>query len=121
MVEREKRGGGSQRQSTPGALPSTNPISYPSTEHNWTLQTVFELQKTVGQLTQAVSTLTGQQGEFSKKLDRISHQIYAAIAIIVLIGAVLTFFSKGINDIIVHTLENPPAQSSSPQKAAPSR
>src|ERR1039458_253719 len=103
MVDKPSRTSG--KQSTPEVLPSTNPISYPSTEHNWTLQTVFELQKSVGQLTQAVSTLTDQQKEFSAKLDRISHQMYAAIAILLLIGAILTFFSKGINDIIVHSIE----------------
>jgi uncharacterized protein YoxC len=114
MIEREKPSR-SQRQSTPDILPSTNPLSYPSAEHNWTLQTVFELQKTVGQLTQAVTTLTDQQKEFSKKLDRISHQMYAAIVIILLIGAVLTFFSKGINDVIVHYYLSPTTQQTQPQ------
>ncbi len=89
-------------------------MAYPATEHSWTLQTVFELQKTVGQLTQAVSTLTEQQRGFSAKLDRISHQMYAAIAILLLIGAILTFFSKGINDIIVHSIEAQHAQQGQP-------
>lgn len=102
-------------QTTPGSLPPTTPMTYPSTEHNWTLQTVFELQKSVGQMTQAVNTLTEQQKELARKVDGISHKVYAAIAILVLIGAILTFFAKGINDIIVHRIEAPPSQ----QIAAP--
>jgi hypothetical protein len=105
----------STRQSNPEALPSTTPFSYPGSEHSWTLQTVFELQKTVGQLTQAVTTLTEQQKGFSIKLDRISHQMYAALAILLLLGGILGFFSKSINDIIVHSLEPAKTQQSSPQ------
>lgn len=116
-MEKAKAGSGSR--STPGSLPPSSPLAYPSSEHNWTLQTVFELQKTIGQLTQAVSTLTDQQKGFSAKLDRISHQMYAAVAILLLIGGILTFFSKGINDIIVHSLEHPPAQINLP--AQPTR
>ena len=71
--------------------------------------------KTVGQLTQAVSTLTDQQESFLKSFDRISHQIYAALAILLPIGAILTFFSKGINDVIVHYYLGTPAQQVSPQ------
>jgi len=109
------RQGDNPRSTPPINRPTTPPISYPGTEHNWTLQTVFELQKTVGQLTQAVTTLTDQQKQFSTKLDRISHQIYAALAIILLVGAILTFFSKGINDMLVHYYLNPPTQQSQPQ------
>jgi hypothetical protein len=70
----------------------------------------MEMQKTVGQLTQAVNTLTDQQKEQAKKLDAISHKIYAAIAVLVAIGAILTFFAKGINDLIVHRIEAPQSQ-----------
>ena len=92
-------------KSTPGSLPPTSPLAYPGSEHSWTLQTVFELQKTVGQLTQAVTTLTEQQKGFSTKLDKISHQVYAALVILILIGAVIGFFSKSINDYITHSID----------------
>jgi uncharacterized membrane protein affecting hemolysin expression len=75
----------------------------------------MELQKTVGQLTQAVNTMTDQQKEQGKKLDRISHQMYAALVVILLFGAILTFFAKGINDLIVHRIEST-IQQTSPHK-----
>src|SRR2546423_1433280 len=113
MSEKGKPTGG--QKSTPIDLPSTNPPAYPGTEHNWTLQTVFELQKSVGQLTQAVTTLTEQQKGFAAKLDKISHQVYAALAILILIGAVIGFFSKSINDYITHSIDQVPHVQSQPK------
>jgi len=75
----------------------------------------MELQKTVGQLTQAVNTLTDQQKEQAKKLDGISHKIYAAIVVLLVIGGILTFFAKGINDLLVHRIEGQQTQ----QQASP--
>jgi hypothetical protein len=110
-------GRSSSRQSTPEVLPSTNPISYPSTEHDWTLQTVFELQKTVGQLTQAVSTLTEQGRDNGKKLNQISHQIYAAGAILALTLAVGGWLLKIASDVAVSYFNShQPQQTSAPVK-----
>ena len=48
------------------------------------LQTVMELQRSVGGLIQGVETLTTRVEEQGKKLETISHRMYAAAAIIVL-------------------------------------
>jgi hypothetical protein len=113
--EDRERGG---RETKPGPLPETTPPVYPGPNYDFILQCVFEIQKTVGQLTQAVNTLTDQQKSVSEKLDKISHKIYAAIVVILLAGAILGFFAKGINDLIVHRIETPIAQ---PQSQSPAK
>jgi hypothetical protein len=106
--EDRERGG---RETKPGPLPETTPQVFPGPNYDFILQCVFEMQKTVGQLTQAVNTLTEQQKSLSEKLNKISHQIYAAIVVILVFGAILTFFAKGINDLILHRIEAPTTQS----------
>jgi hypothetical protein len=62
--------------STPARFADTTPpLAY---DHSFPLQAVLELQRTVGQLTQSVITLTEDSREVRKKLDRLSHIIYAA-------------------------------------------
>jgi hypothetical protein len=118
MTAREDKERG--RETVPGRLPDTTPPVFPGPNYDFILQCVFEIQKTVGQLTQAVNTLTDQQKTLSERLNKISHQIYAAIAVILVFGAILTFFAKGINDLILHRIEAPTPitqpQSSSPTK-----
>lgn len=47
----------SGRETKPGPLPETTPPVFPGPNYDFILQCVFEMQKTVGQLTQAVNTL----------------------------------------------------------------
>jgi len=82
---------------------------------------MMELLRSVGKLTQAVDTLIYQQREKDKKLDKISHRVYAALVVLILIGGILGFFAKGINDIIVHRLETRPVQVSPHQETPPQR
>jgi hypothetical protein len=62
---------------------------------------VFELQKTVGQLTQAVETLTEQSRDNGKKLDRMSHVLYAAGVVLALILGVGGWVLKIASDVAV--------------------
>jgi len=50
---------------------------------------MMEMQKVLGQLTQAVITLTEESKKNSTKLDEISHKVYAAQVTIKIIGAIL--------------------------------
>ena len=52
----------------------------------------MELQKSTGQLTQAVHTLTEQTREHGNKIDSISHRITAATAGLAVAGTILYFF-----------------------------
>jgi hypothetical protein len=119
MVEREKSGR-SPKQSTP-ILPSTTPISLPGSgaDYSFVLPTLMELQRSIGKLTQAVDTIGNELRDQRTKLDKIGKQVYAAIVVLVVVGGILSFFAKGINDIIVHRLEAPVQvlpQTSPPQR-----
>jgi hypothetical protein len=83
-------------------FPETTPPIYRGRDYDFVLQGVFDIQKSIGGLEQAVRTLTEQQKEQGKKLDSLSHKINAAIAVLVFIGTVLTFFSKFTNDLLTH-------------------
>lgn len=79
----------SSTASVPSQLPQTTPQAYPPSDHSFTLQSIMEMQKSLGQLTQAVTTLTEESKKSSIKLDEISHKIYAAEVVgglLVLIG-----------------------------------
>ncbi len=79
------------RESTPGKMPETTPPNMGLDQHSWILQAVMEMQVSIGQLTQAVNTLTTQSKEQKDKLDSISHRIYAGTAVLGILIAILLF------------------------------
>jgi hypothetical protein len=46
------------------------------------------MRGTLGELTQAIKTLTEQVKENDKKLDRISHVVYAVGAVVTVLGTI---------------------------------
>jgi hypothetical protein len=64
----------------------------------------MRMQHGFGTLNEAVSGLKERQAEHGRKLDIIGKQIYAAIVLITVIGAILMFFAKSINDAITNRL-----------------
>ena len=110
MADRPSRA----RQTTPNVLPSTTPPAV-SSDYSFVLPTLMELQKEVGKLNQAVSTVNDELKVQRAKLDKIGKQVYAAIVVLVVIGSILSFFAKSINDIIVHRLETPSVQQMTPK------
>jgi len=92
---------------TPPTFPETTPPAYPSSDYSFTLQAIMEMQKTLGQLTQAVTTLTEESKKHREKIDDMSHKIYAAKISLWIVGFVLTavggivaFFLNRIWEII---------------------
>ena len=66
------------------------------------------LQKTVGELSQAVATLTGRVDRLEEKVDRldrkverINHTIYAAVVVLTTIGAVGLWVLNAAGDEIM--------------------
>jgi hypothetical protein len=80
-----------QTGSVPTDLPKTPPQDYVLSDHSFTLQSIMEMQKALGQLTKAVETLTEESKKSSTKLDTISHKIYAAEVV----GGLLVLISGG--------------------------
>ena len=88
------------RETTPQRLPDTTPQVYPGQNYDFTLQAVFEMQKTMGQLTQAIQTLTEEAKESKKTLSRISHIIYGATAVLVVLGTITGWVLSKAWDLI---------------------
>ena len=60
-------------EASPEQYPVSPPPGYRADDHSWTLQTIMEIQKSIGALTQATSTLTDTVQAQGSKLDKISH------------------------------------------------
>lgn len=84
-----------ENPSVPTRSPQTTPQSYAPADHSFTLQSIMEMQKTLGELTQAVKTLTEQSKNNCTKLDDISHKIYAAQMTIKVVASVLGVIGSG--------------------------
>jgi hypothetical protein len=109
---REQQGPGVQ---TTPRIPETVPPPMPSGDYSYTLEIVMHMQNSLGKLTEAVDGLKKRQSEQAAKLDKMSHQMYAAIVVLVLFGAILTFFAKSINDAITSRVLGPAIQQSVPK------
>jgi hypothetical protein len=105
----------SEAQVTPKRFAETTPPIYPSSDYSFVLQGIFDLKGSVAKLEQAVGTLTEQQKEQGKKLDGISHKIYAAIVVLVLVGTIIGFFAKFTNDWLLRLTTPSPQQTSQPK------
>ncbi len=77
--------------------PASTPQSYPVHEHSFTLQTVLELQKSVGELCsevrltrEAIDKLDSRLDKIEERVSSVTHKLYAAsvvVAILVAVGA----------------------------------
>lgn len=93
---------------TPSRFPETTPPAPHLSDFSFTLQAIMEMQKTLGQLTQAITTLTEESKKRGEVLDRISHKVYAAQVVLWIAGGLLTalggvavFFLNRIWDTIL--------------------
>jgi hypothetical protein len=74
----------------PDKLAQMTPQDYISPEHSFTLQAIMEMKGTLGELTQAIKTLTEESRNNRTLLSEISHKIYAAEWIIRIVGGLLS-------------------------------
>ena len=107
MPEKESsRSSRSRGATTPEGYPTVPPsVAYPSGDYSYTLEVVMEMQKTLGQLTQAIATLTEQGKEHGRKLEDACKDIHAAkvvvgvvCALVVAASTVLGFIAKAAID-----------------------
>ena len=83
---------GTGRDATPESSPQSFPESSPvfqGTRYDFALQTVFDLQKSVGSLTHAVESLEKTVEKHDTKIDNLSHRMYAAGIIIALLSPIV--------------------------------
>lgn len=85
----------------PPKFAETTPPVYRGGDFDFVLQGIFEIQKNVGTLNEAVTTLKTQGKEQGDKLDKLSHRIYAAAAVLTALGVILGFLlNKGVDLLI---------------------
>lgn len=87
---------GQSKDGTPGAEPSVTPPFSGSHDHSFTLQAIMELQKSNGQVSADIKTLTASIDKLSGKVEKIedkvsavTHKLYAAgvvLAILLVVG-----------------------------------
>lgn len=65
-------------ESVPSRYAETIPPLYTSYDPSFTLQSILEMQNTLGKLTQAVTTLTEESKKNGETLSVISHKVYGA-------------------------------------------
>lgn len=98
MPRQSERGSGGGE--TP-KFPETTPPVRTTVEQSFPLLAVMELQRAVGKLDEAVGTLKEQGKQHSEKLDKISLRIYAATAVLLVLGTILGFLvNKGVDLLI---------------------
>lgn len=103
MSSKEERERG--REGTPPRLPEITPPVFPGRSFDFTLQGIFEMQKTLGELTQAIKTLTEESKESRKTLSRLSHIIYAAGAVITVLGVIGGWVLGKVWELLVPILQ----------------
>ena len=83
---------------TPSRFPDTTPPLYPSPNYDFVMQGIWEINRTIGALQNAVENLTKLTKDHDDKIDKLSHRVYAAttvIAVLWAIGlAILGYFHK---------------------------
>jgi hypothetical protein len=95
--DRERSGG---KDVNPTKLPETTPPSFPGSDYSFTLQAVFEMKGTLGELKKGIETLTEQTRANSGKINHMSHVIYAVGAVVTVVGAIAGFVIKALWDLI---------------------
>ena len=81
------------------------PPSYSSGDYSYTVELVGTIQNQLGKLTQAVETLTKESTEIRKKVDKLSHIVYAAGVVGAILVAVAGFVASKIVDAVIATIK----------------
>ena len=79
-------------------------IRHPA-DQSWVLQLLIDLKSSVSELKEAVRTLQKDSEKQSDKLSTISHQIYGAALVLVVILGLGTFLLDKFWDVIVKIVE----------------
>jgi hypothetical protein len=101
--DREREEERSGRESSPPPESGT-PYQHPA-DHSWNLQFLLDLKGAVHEMKEAIGTLKKNSDAQSTKLDSISHQIYAAWAVLVVLIGVGGFLLDKFWNVFIKVLE----------------
>lgn len=103
-----KEGQGSSRPTSPKDFAVTTPEKSSlggDGLNQFILPQIIDIQKQLGQLTQAVATLTENSKDHGRKLNRISHVMYTVGVVGTILLAILVFFANKIADAAIALLK----------------
>jgi hypothetical protein len=92
------------KPTVPTRFPDTTP-PLPSGDYSYTVELVGTIQNQLGRLTQAVETLTKELTEVRKKVDRLSHIVYAAGVVGTIIVVIVGFAANKIADAVIASIK----------------
>ena len=99
MARRKQEDITGDRPPQPRQIPETTPTRYAGAVNEmWLAETVMQMQKSMGELTSSVAQLKTTSADQSTKLDKISHRMYAAGAVITVLMGLGGFFLSKIWD-----------------------
>jgi uncharacterized protein (DUF3084 family) len=90
-----------ERESTPRQLAEVTPSYQQAVGAQWLTEAVMQIQASVAELKSDVKHLTTASEKQSSKLDKLSHRMYAAGAVIVVLTGIGGFFLNKIWDGLV--------------------
>jgi len=104
-----------QKSGIPPSTQEGTPGSYlHPDQHSFILQSVMEMQKTLGSLDKAVETLAASSEKQSNKIDdfnnrihQIEKRIYAAGAILLLLSGILSLLGPKLLDLLSRLMTTP--------------
>ena len=90
----------------PDKFPEVPPAqSHPSGDYSYTVELVGTIQNQLGRLTQAIETLTRDSTDVRRKVDRLSHIVYAAGVVGAILALILGFVANKIADAVIATIK----------------
>ena len=99
MTESRRNNPQDQESGPPPRIPEGPPVRSPD-DHSFLLQAMFEVQKSVGQMSQAITTLQDEFKEQRGKLDSLRYTVGVSVAVVTLIvfflGWLMTTFKEEI-------------------------
>ena len=90
--------------SSPEQLTAESGRIWSAGDHSFLLQAIMENQRTLGEVKNAVESLQSTVGTHGTKIDRISHIVYAAGAVLVILSGIGAFVLDKIWDQLVTVL-----------------
>ena len=77
---------------------------WPTQNYSFLLQAIMDSQRTLGEVKNAVESLQSTVGQHGNKIDRISHIVYAAGAVLAVLVSIAAFLLNKIWDRLVMVL-----------------
>jgi hypothetical protein len=98
MPSREDRERG--RETNPSRFPETTPPVQPADYAVHTVQTVLEMQRTLGGVEKAIKNLEDRSKEYGDKLDNIGKDVHAAKVVGGVIAAIMAVLGWLLHELL---------------------